>query len=102
MPRRSLFHRVAGSTPHSQPLLRSAAPLSCARDAPAATSDGESVYVVGGWDGERGAFQAGRALRSCAMASGEDLLAEPDGTDERFHGQLDHVRDHLEAAVRSA
>ena len=63
-------------------LWRSAAPLSCPRDAPAATSDGESVYVVGGWDGERGALQAGRALRSCAMASGEDLLAEPDGTDE--------------------
>ena len=63
-------------------LWRSAAPLSCARDAPAATSDGESVYVVGGWDGERGAFRAGRALRSCAMASGRALLAEPDGTDE--------------------
>ena len=63
-------------------LWRSATPLSCARDAPAATSDGESVYVVGGWDGERGAFQAGRALRSCAVASGTALLAEPDGTDE--------------------
>ena len=68
-------------------LWRSVVPLSRARDAPAATSDGESVYVVGGWDGERDTLQAGRALRSCAMASGEDLLAEPDGT--HGHGLSD-------------
>ena len=68
-------------------LWRSVVPLSRARDAPAATSDGERVYVVGGWDGERDPEHGVRALRSCAVASGEDLLAEPDGTHE--HGLSD-------------